>query len=123
MTISLEELLWRASVDGEDLHVSGLEGQALVARMLLAEKRIEDAIGFIKRNATEHCCSGSDEIDVDAAIAILMGEGDPRDTEHVECDCLPKYGPPHCHLCSQIERGHSGDWNYVAKWPCAPSLG
>lgn len=94
----------------------------LIDRVEAAEKRIADAIGFIERNATEHCCSGSDEIDVEATIAILKGEGDPRDTEHVVCDCLPRYGPPHCHLCSQSAQGHSGDWNTVALWPCTPSL-
>jgi hypothetical protein len=28
--------------------------------------------------------------------------GDPHETEHIWCDCVPQLGPPHCHLCSEI---------------------
>jgi len=36
---------------------------------------------------------------------------------HIECDCVPEYGPSHCHLCS-------GDGQPV-EWPCrfAASMG
>lgn len=35
---------------------------------------------------------------------------DPRDTQHIKCDCVPSYGPPHCHLCSK-EQGKEIEWN------------
>ena len=34
---------------------------------------------------------------------------DPRDTEHVECDCVPNLGPTHCHLCGTTA-GHPVTW-------------
>lgn len=36
---------------------------------------------------------------------------DPRDTEHIECNCTPTLGAPHCHLCSDETR--------IALWPCS----
>lgn len=35
---------------------------------------------------------------------------DPRDTEHIECDCVPADGPPHCHLCGE-RAGHPVAWS------------
>jgi hypothetical protein len=26
---------------------------------------------------------------------------DPRETQHIECDCVPDLGPSHCHLCGK----------------------
>ena len=34
---------------------------------------------------------------------------DPRETHHIECDCVPHLGPPHCHLCSE-RAGREVQW-------------
>ena len=48
----------------------------------------------------------------DAILAefTLTRKQDPRDTEHVECDCVPADGPPHCHLCGE-RVGHPVVWS------------
>ena len=38
-----------------------------------------------------------------------MTENDPRDTEHMMCNCVPNLGPEHCHLCSK-EQGKEVNW-------------
>lgn len=40
MEIDLEIVLWRASVDGDEVDVTGPEAQALVARLEVAESRL-----------------------------------------------------------------------------------
>lgn len=34
---------------------------------------------------------------------------DIRTRLHVKCDCVPHLGPPHCHLCSQVD-GKEKTW-------------
>lgn len=34
---------------------------------------------------------------------------DPREWQHVECDCVPDLGPSHCHLCGK-EAGREMPW-------------
>lgn len=34
----------------------------------------------------------------------------PQEFLHVECDCVPQYGPPHCHLCDTLR--------LPIEWPC-----
>ena len=36
--------------------------------------------------------------------------GDPRETEHMTCDCVPHLGPPHCHMCA-ILAGREVPWD------------
>lgn len=35
---------------------------------------------------------------------------DPRETQHVRCDCVPGLGPAHCHLCGD-RAGHVVPWD------------
>ena len=44
-----------------------------------------------------------------AAGWMPLGEPDPRDVAHIECDCVPDLGPSHCHLCSE-RRGSPTPW-------------
>lgn len=39
-----------------------------------------------------------------------MTTSDPRETEHIECDCVPDLGPSHCHLCGE-RAGHPVPWS------------
>lgn len=39
-----------------------------------------------------------------------MTTSDPRETEHIECNCVPELGPSHCHLCSE-RAGHPVPWS------------
>lgn len=55
---------------------------------------------------------------------------DPRETEHIECDCVPEIGPSHCHLCS-VNLGHPVSWgeaeqlkeHQIANTDSTPTLG
>ncbi len=83
------------------------------------------ALGYVERNSQEDDQSMTLTVESDPVLAILHGNGDPRDTEHVACDCLPKYGPPHCHLCGQLDQTPRYKGQFYGDpvvWPCPAAV-
>lgn len=55
MGIDLEDVMWRAGCDGDEVNVSGPEAQALVARLKDAEARLRMVRELREGDLCSHC--------------------------------------------------------------------